>query len=208
MPTESLCLWEKDFAWVNNSDSKLVEFPRRWTLCIFLSEHMVSERYTHTAQELNTAERLSPHTPGVRNKNVYPNIFTLRCTTLGIKMWSSNADLCEIMELFKGLKRRALQMPPCSLCSFSTVCQPCKYELCYIPPDGLVNGGTEDQVVVLGEVQTGHTFVVCMFKPAQTQTALDIPHLDKETHTFLREKMMILPFEQHNYVNSCHLSIS
>lgn len=35
------------------------------------------------------------------------------------------------------------------------------------PPDGLVKGCTQDLVVVLGEAQTGHPFVVGMLESAQ-----------------------------------------
>lgn len=35
------------------------------------------------------------------------------------------------------------------------------------PPDGLIKGCTQDLVVVLGEAQAGHSFVVGMLKSAQ-----------------------------------------
>lgn len=62
------------------------------------------------------------------------------------------------------------------------VCSVCAWQ-CYIPPDGLVEGGAEDLVVVLGEAQTGHTFAVGVLKPAQAQAAQDLPHLQQQrTH--------------------------
>ena len=69
-----------------------------------------------------------------------------------------------------------------------SVCQLCRYELCYIPPDCLVKGGTEDLIVVLGEAQTGHTFVVGVLKSAQAQAALDLPHLLREIMRLPHEK--------------------
>lgn len=49
------------------------------------------------------------------------------------------------------------------------------------PPDGLVKGCTQDLVVVLGEAQAGHSFVVGVLKPAQAQPALYRPHLTEDT---------------------------
>ena len=64
------------------------------------------------------------------------------------------------------------------------------------PPDGLVEGCTQDLVVVLGEAQTGHSFVVGMLKPAQAQPALYRPHLIEGTRLFLNHERFNL---KHSY---------
>lgn len=48
------------------------------------------------------------------------------------------------------------------------------------PPDALVKGCTQDLVVVLGEAQAGHSFVVGVLESAQAQTALYGPHLRED----------------------------
>ncbi len=80
----------------------------------------------------------------------------------------------------------------------SLQCAHCAQKACqrYIPPDGLVKGGTEDLVAVLGEAQAGHAFVVGMLKSAQAQATLDLPHLPQQhTHIFGREDEMRLPLQ-------------
>lgn len=73
-----------------------------------------------------------------------------------------------------------------------------RVSLCYIPPDGLVEGAAEDLVAVLGEAQTGHALVVGVLESAQAQTTLDLPHLTQQhtqTHIFNRMMMCYLKDE-------------
>lgn len=50
-------------------------------------------------------------------------------------------------------------------------------------PDGLVKGGAEELTAVFTEADTCDSFTVSSFKPPQTLTALDLPHLNTHTHT-------------------------
>lgn len=72
-----------------------------------------------------------------------------------------------------------------AVCSVFTTQKPWQHR---IPPDGVVEGGTEDLVAVFGKAQTGHTFVVSMLKPTHTQAALDLPHLPQQHTHISKEK--------------------
>lgn len=47
-------------------------------------------------------------------------------------------------------------------------------------PDGLVEGGTEELAAVFTETDACYSFTVGTFKPPQTLTTLDLPHLHTE----------------------------
>lgn len=73
--------------------------------------------------------------------------------------------------------------------SFSLQCAYCSQKTCEcnIPPDGLVKGGAEDLIAVLGEAETSYSFVVSVLKPPQAQATLDLPHL---AHIFQKEAII------------------
>lgn len=48
-------------------------------------------------------------------------------------------------------------------------------------PDGLVKGGAEELTAVFTETDACDSFTVCTFKPPQTLTALDLPHLNTQS---------------------------
>lgn len=48
-------------------------------------------------------------------------------------------------------------------------------------PDCLVKGGTEELAAVFAETDACYSFTVGAFKPPQTLTALDLPHLHINT---------------------------
>lgn len=50
-------------------------------------------------------------------------------------------------------------------------------------PDCLVEGGAEELAAVFTETDACYSFTVGAFKPPQTLTALDLPHLHTHTHT-------------------------
>lgn len=49
-------------------------------------------------------------------------------------------------------------------------------------PDGLVEGGAEELAAVFTEADAGDSFTVGALEPPQTLTALDLPHLNRESH--------------------------
>ena len=57
-------------------------------------------------------------------------------------------------------------------------------------PDCLVEGGTEELTAVFTATDTCYSFTVGAFKPPQTLTALDLPHL--HTHTYINKHNVLV----------------
>lgn len=106
-----------------------------------------------------------------------PTTFTCRCTAQVSDMLS-DSTCWGLISVSVGVSAAQIE-----LSRSVTVCLTCVWR-CSIPPDGLVKGGTEDLVAVLGEAHAGHTFVVGMLKSTQAQTALDLPHLTQKKNTY------------------------
>lgn len=61
-------------------------------------------------------------------------------------------------------------------------------------PDGLVKGGAEELTAVFTEADTCDSFTVSSFKPPQTLTALDLPHLNTHTQSSRSNDQTCTPF--------------